>query len=214
MTEWRAIPTIFNGVTFRSRLEAEWAQFCYAVGWEYLYEPQSYLLDGGTHFWPDFYLPKFSLVVETRGYSNEVGDAQIQSFRELLATKNPISSDNKPVKLFMVIGPEESVYASHCNGSVGDVVLLWCGVCGAWGPVYETDANVDFFLDCYADHLRGRRLRDMCFQAVITYWRGHLTFWPETGVKGDAWLSLAEWLRFVQITERNRQRVLYATQNR
>jgi len=43
-----AIPTKWNGVQFRSRLEARWAAFFTAIGWEWSYEPidlQGYIPD-------------------------------------------------------------------------------------------------------------------------------------------------------------------------
>ena len=33
------IPTLYNGIQFRSRLEAKWAAFFDLLGWEYEYEP-------------------------------------------------------------------------------------------------------------------------------------------------------------------------------
>lgn len=39
MSHIRAIPTRYNGVNFRSRLEARWAAFFDLVGWRWEYEP-------------------------------------------------------------------------------------------------------------------------------------------------------------------------------
>ena len=39
MSHIRAIPTLYNGVQFRSRLEARWAAFFNLVGWRWDYEP-------------------------------------------------------------------------------------------------------------------------------------------------------------------------------
>lgn len=47
-----AIPTKWNGVQFRSRLEARWAAFFTLLGWEWHYEP--FDLEG---YIPDFILP-------------------------------------------------------------------------------------------------------------------------------------------------------------
>lgn len=44
-------PTRYNGVEFRSRLEARWAAFFDILGWEWRYEPVD--LEGWT---PDFWL--------------------------------------------------------------------------------------------------------------------------------------------------------------
>jgi len=51
-----AIPTIYRGITFRSRLEARWATFFDAVGADWRYEPQGYEA-GGVAYLPDFWLP-------------------------------------------------------------------------------------------------------------------------------------------------------------
>ena len=46
-----AIPTHYNGINFRSRLEAKWARFFDLLGWKWDYEPVDF--DG---YIPDFYL--------------------------------------------------------------------------------------------------------------------------------------------------------------
>lgn len=51
-----AIPTKWNGVQFRSRLEARWAAFFTAIGWEWSYEPvdlQGYIPDFLLHLHED-----------------------------------------------------------------------------------------------------------------------------------------------------------------
>ncbi|SJM69661.1 hypothetical protein [Gulosibacter sp. 10] len=45
----QGIPTIYNGVRFRSRTEARWAALFDLIGWEYEYEPLDF--DG---YIPDF----------------------------------------------------------------------------------------------------------------------------------------------------------------
>lgn len=47
----RAIPTLWNGVQFRSRLEAKWASFFARIGWGWDYEP----IDLGGYI-PDFFV--------------------------------------------------------------------------------------------------------------------------------------------------------------
>lgn len=51
-----AIPTHYNGINFRSRLEAKWARFFDLIGWQYEYEPAD--LNG---YIPDFVI-KFAKV--------------------------------------------------------------------------------------------------------------------------------------------------------
>lgn len=55
--EIKAIPTKYNGIEFRSRLEARWAVFFDTLGIKYLYEYEGYQLPSGWYV-PDFYLPE------------------------------------------------------------------------------------------------------------------------------------------------------------
>lgn len=60
-----AIPTLYNGTQFRSRLEAKWAAFFDMCGWHWEYEP--FDLDGWI---PDFELiGKENLLVEVKPYT-------------------------------------------------------------------------------------------------------------------------------------------------
>ena len=65
MSEIKAIETEYNGILFRSRLEARWAVFFDAAGVKYEYEPYSFMLDG-IGYVPDFYLPDYELYVEAK----------------------------------------------------------------------------------------------------------------------------------------------------
>ena len=72
MAEIKAIETVYNGYKFRSRLEARWAVFFESAGIEYQYEPEGFVLVDGTHYLPDFYLPKMKgrsgpVYVEVKG---------------------------------------------------------------------------------------------------------------------------------------------------
>lgn len=64
--EIQAIETQYNGYRFRSRLEARWAVFFDAADIKYEYEPEGFILNDGTHYLPDFYLPDFKLYVEVK----------------------------------------------------------------------------------------------------------------------------------------------------
>lgn len=55
----RAIETQYKGYRFRSRLEARWAVFFDALGIEWQYEPEGFVLADGTRYLPDFFLPGF-----------------------------------------------------------------------------------------------------------------------------------------------------------
>ena len=65
--EIQAKPTRYNGVEFRSKLEASWATHFDAreIPWEY--EPEGYKLSDGTWYKPDFYFPTARAWVEVKG---------------------------------------------------------------------------------------------------------------------------------------------------
>lgn len=52
----KTIPTTYNGVEYRSRLEARWAVFFDELGIRHYYEYEGFDLDGRWYV-PDFYLP-------------------------------------------------------------------------------------------------------------------------------------------------------------
>lgn len=72
MSEFAAIPTMYNGVQFRSRLEARWAAFFDLCGWQWEYEP--FDLNGWI---PDFVLSRHSggkTLVEVKPDSSMLSD--------------------------------------------------------------------------------------------------------------------------------------------
>ena len=70
MINIQAKPTTFNGIRFRSRLEARWAVFFDYLNIKYLYEPEWDAVKGGwcyVNYKPDFFLPQpFDLWVEIK----------------------------------------------------------------------------------------------------------------------------------------------------
>jgi len=62
----QAIETVYKGYRFRSRLEARWAVFFDALGIEWEYEPEGYILKGGLCYLPDFWLPQVDLFAEVK----------------------------------------------------------------------------------------------------------------------------------------------------
>lgn len=99
----KAFPTWYSGRSYRSRLEADFARLLDALQICFEYEPQSFLLDDGTHYLPDFWCPDLDLWVETRGYRSEKGSRQINGFARLLQAlsrealpRNPRLPKNSP----------------------------------------------------------------------------------------------------------------------
>lgn len=52
-----AIPTLYDGHQFRSKLEARWAVFFNELEVKYEYEPEAFICADGSQYTPDFFLP-------------------------------------------------------------------------------------------------------------------------------------------------------------
>ena len=61
-----AIRTKYNGVIFRSRLEAQWAVFWDELGVKWEYEPKTFPLSDGKQYTPDFWIVDLALWVEIK----------------------------------------------------------------------------------------------------------------------------------------------------
>jgi len=61
-----AIPTEYNGIRFRSRLEARWAVFYDSLQIDYIYEEEGFALKN-VWYLPDFYLPAQDCYIEVKG---------------------------------------------------------------------------------------------------------------------------------------------------
>jgi len=65
MPDLTPIPTTYQGYRFRSRLEARWAVFFDALGLQWRYEDQGYVV-GGAPYLPDFVLPQLRAFAEIK----------------------------------------------------------------------------------------------------------------------------------------------------
>lgn len=75
-----ARPTVYEGVTFRSRLEARWAVFWNALGLPWIYEPEVPV--DGLQYQPDFLLGR--LWIEVKPESWEPSDADLRKYALLV----------------------------------------------------------------------------------------------------------------------------------
>jgi hypothetical protein len=63
----KPIQTKYNGILFRSRLEARWAMYFDLLGIEWIYELEGFDMDG-VYYLPDFFLPLFNVYCEVKPY--------------------------------------------------------------------------------------------------------------------------------------------------
>lgn len=62
-----AIPSWYAGITFRSKLEADWAATLDEWGIRWEYEPETITLSAGVNYIPDFWLPDVGTWLEVKG---------------------------------------------------------------------------------------------------------------------------------------------------
>ncbi len=132
-----AIPTMFNGVSHKSRLEANVAQMLVHLDIPYEYEPTSFLLDDGTHYMPDFWCPTIRLWIESRGYSNQKGDRQIRVFGDAVMAGR-LTADRK-----LLPDPARSPVRS-CGHPKAEGCPDDCGYPGWDG--WRSHGNVDYMV--------------------------------------------------------------------
>lgn len=124
-----AIPTEYEGVKFKSRLEAQCAFLFDQLDWEWEYEPRSFMLPNGIAYTPDFYIPSCGAFWECRGYSTDKGEAQIQGFASLLQSviKAPNGDD---IDNYVVLYGDREALTVSMSGYTGMICILHCKWCG------------------------------------------------------------------------------------
>lgn len=207
----RAIPTMYNGVRFRSRFEASTALMLDTMGLSWQYEPISYLLGSGTHYRPDFWIPDQKLWLESRGYVNTQGERQIRGFGKWIqegrvaldgSLRTPTTSEweNGPQNVqneyedddcpsYMVLrdgAPDWYGYMSYFGTGehwIGPAVLYLCWGCQRYffGPMMHEDGCV----------FCGRKERSNLFRDIINCRSGTIMF-ASVGI--GYWRTLQDWI--------------------
>lgn len=115
----KAKPTKYNGVLFRSRLEARWALFFDLAGIRWKYEVQTFNL-GNVHYLPDFYLPALNSWIEIKPKVSKPPKEWKSKCRQVSRLHG------KHVFLFAGL-PEENKHSIFCYSStVNDSVTSNC----------------------------------------------------------------------------------------
>lgn len=124
-----AIPTLYNGVQFRSRLEARWASFFDACGWPWQYEPLD--LNGWI---PDFLLGDHKpVLVEVKPAHNPTEENEVTA--KMLAGVRGTEWARHDLLLLgngPFVGGHAKEYNRLCLGLIGEVTAdghWWQGAC-------------------------------------------------------------------------------------
>lgn len=86
MSRIKAIKTNYKGITFRSKLEAQWAATFDNLTINWSYEPEGYFIDNDIKYLPDFYLPEQDVFFEVKGIMNSYDWKKIDTLRKYKET--------------------------------------------------------------------------------------------------------------------------------
>jgi len=89
MEEIKAIPTIYKGITLKSRMEAQCAVLFDKLRWEWEYEPWGFTMPSGISYVPDFWCKTCDTWIECRGYETPRSQRQLNEFISLLEGPRP-----------------------------------------------------------------------------------------------------------------------------
>jgi len=165
----KAIPTLYRGTAFRSRLEASWAAHFDKRRLPWRYEPEAFTLSNGDNYLPDFYLPTARAWAEIKGDHGERVDKVEQFAADLWAesgAKETYDPNAPMVVMFTapsprpdpedfwtgltplgVSGPGRGYSANfaHCREcGATTIVALWQTNCRNCGHVYESGFDAWF----------------------------------------------------------------------
>ena len=128
----KPIETYYKGYRFRSRLEARWAVFFDAIGADWEYEPEGFVLSDGTKYLPDFYLKNISgrggtdnIYVEIKAVLSEADLHKIELFSEYY-----------PIIIFGQIPTRIWYQPTYFGKPIGD---------GFWDIDFTKDKDANFY---------------------------------------------------------------------
>lgn len=88
----QAIPTIYDGEQYRSRLEVRWKIFFESLNVKSIYEPRMFALVSGNYI-PDLWLPRQQIYVEIKGHE----DNQSRSFDDSIRYQELVNETKTPL---------------------------------------------------------------------------------------------------------------------
>lgn len=129
----KAIPTEYNGWSFRSRLEARWAVFFDALAIEYEYEKEGYNLDEVGYYLPDFWFPHSvpALAEEGWGLWAEIKPVALTEV-EIMKAKA------------LCLATKHSVLAIQGSPWTGEYLIKKWSYVGNWGPFLADDKRYGY----------------------------------------------------------------------
>ena len=138
----KTIPTTYNNIKFRSRLEARWAVFFDQLGIKYLYEYEGFELENKEWYLPDFYLPEYGIYCEVKPNIAEVNQ-NINTFNKFAKGRYWL--------LLLVATPNVNTTYLFANSTMNNVVpfvnLIADKYGNFWSSPYDFESKEDNFID-------------------------------------------------------------------
>ncbi|MEP2891267.1 hypothetical protein [Tateyamaria sp.] len=115
-----AIPTEFDGVTYRSKTEARWAVFFNRLGVNFTYEERAFKLPDGRIYTPDFFVEDFNAIIEVKPNDEAI---VLDEADKIVA----VHHQHKTFKTWLAIGPPDETESNIIDLSIVD---RWEGMMG------------------------------------------------------------------------------------
>lgn len=180
-TKTHAIPTLYKGTQFRSRLEAKWAAFFDALGWKWEYEPLD--LDG---YIPDFILKwKPAMLVEVKGATDHntlrehIRKIDMSGWAGEFMVVGAVlleSEDDPKIESLGLLAERQRGFGDV----LGDAVFFRCTICGRASVAHSTANYACRVSGCHD----GKHHRDFSFSARAAWVKaGNAVQWKPTKPK-------------------------------
>lgn len=119
----KAIPTNYNNCRFRSRLEARWAVYFDALSIKWQYEPEGFVLDDGTLYLPDFWMPDLQTFAEVK--PKPFTQPEFAKCELLLQPCLILDTGNPEIYTgYYITGFDWSCYEHYTHGDIWGRILL------------------------------------------------------------------------------------------
>lgn len=133
----KPIPVTYDGITYRSALEADWGATFTDLGIFFEYEPQPYRLPSGAVYDCDFYLPTTRTYCEAKGPHNNRLWKPIEFAAVLAALEYPRAFQ---VLILRPAGPRGEAVWEQADPMAETPLLVYCFGCLRW---CFTDTDTD-----------------------------------------------------------------------
>lgn len=149
-----AIDTEYKGYKFRSRLEARWAIFFDAIGWEWSYEIEGFKLPSGNYL-PDFYFPDLDIWAEVK--AKQLTEQEYNLCKELSVASNKVE---QAIDVILLEGiPHWKSYRAISNGNQ-DIECIFIPKHHKYYPFYYSSTfDEDYFQDTYSACIKAKSAR-------------------------------------------------------